>query len=63
MKAYDKRYSLPFDFSRCTGENCKIRDECARYTSPGRPEYQAYMPPPPDIDNCENYINNKETKL
>jgi hypothetical protein len=30
--------NLPYDYSRCTASNCSVKETCARFTSPGRPE-------------------------
>lgn len=30
--------TLPYDYSRCIGSECAIKETCARFTSPGRPD-------------------------
>jgi len=49
--------SLPYDISRCSGTPAPLCKDCQRRTSPGRPEWQSYIPPANYSGNeCENYI-------
>lgn len=56
--------NLPYDYTRCSGSLCSIRDRCARYTAPWRPEgwqlvsdFSLYDPPCDD-----HYIDNEKGK-
>ena len=39
--------TLPYDVSRCTGDDCPINNQCSRFLDPGRGDNQAYIVPPP----------------
>jgi hypothetical protein len=55
--------NLPFDVARCACRgNCHLRDNCARYTSPGRPVYQTMIDPSKTItdgENCKFFIDDQ----
>lgn len=42
------------DISKCSGENCPLRDTCTRYTAPAS-YWQAYIPPAHLLGGCPNY--------
>ena len=57
--------NLPYDYARCSGVNIdgdwrEGCEDCLRRTSPGRPEYQAYIMPPEIIAfECEHRIEDE----
>lgn len=38
------------DISKCSGQNCPLKEKCYRYTAPGDSENQSYILPPFIID-------------
>lgn len=51
--------SLPYDYSRCVGVEADLCASCMRNT-PGRPEWQVYISPKFDGEECPDYIDPKE---
>lgn len=42
------------DITKCTGENCSLKDKCWRYLAPASDQWQSWFTPEPDKtgDNC-----------
>jgi len=54
--------NLPYDYSRCTGSQCAIKETCARYTSPARPGGWQSFSDFSKSEACTHFIANEEIK-
>jgi len=54
------------DIAKCTGENCKVKETCYRYTATANEFMQSYFFNPPIIKGekatCEYYWETKKEK-
>ena len=52
---------LPYDYSRCAASSCDVKEQCARFTSPVRPDgWQAFTDfSKGDQGACSDFISNR----
>ena len=48
--------SLPYDYSRCPGDDCKLKTKCLRFLSPGRPDGHQAFTVFAGGDDCPGFI-------
>lgn len=54
-------YNLPYDYTRCPGNNSETCSDCMRKLSPGREMWQSWMVIKPDESGqCEYKISVKQ---
>lgn len=65
MQETKRKYHLPFDYCRCSGNNCsdKIKNKCIRFTETVHSEYQSFANLAQDrvtsSSQCLHFISNK----
>ena len=54
--------SLPYDYSRCPGIGCGVKNRCLRFLSPGRPDGHQVFTTFTGGADCPGFIPLEETK-